>query len=108
MHTFVIAEIGSSWAYNISGALEAVAIAKKCGADAVKYQWTSDPREMERRRKVTSGAYDILHYPIGWIKDIHAECQRLGIEFMCTVFLPKDVDFMNPYVQRWKVASLEC
>lgn len=107
MHTFVIAEIGSAWTYSTSSALEAVYTAKQCGSDAIKYQWTSDPREMERRRNVASGTYDILHYPIGLIKDIRAECQRQGIEFMCSVYLPKDVDSMNPYVKRWKVASLE-
>lgn len=107
MSVFIIAEIGSAWTFSVTAALEAVAIAKKCRADAIKFQWTSDPREMERRRNVDSGAYDILHYPIGWIKDIHAECEAQGIEFMCTVFLPKDVYFLNPYVKRWKVASLE-
>lgn len=113
MSTFIIAEIGSAWRsreFDIDDklfAFEAVEVAKRYRADAIKFQWTSDPRYMGQRRNVASGAYDILHYPIGWIKDIHNYCKKVGIEFICSVFLPKDVDSMNPYVNRWKVASLE-
>lgn len=112
MHTFVIAEIGSAWQWKFAGttteAREAIAIAKSCGADAIKFQWTSDPREMEQRRHVKKGSYDILAWGESKLKFIAQECQESCIEFMCTVFLPCDVEKLNPYVKRWKVASLEC
>ncbi len=110
MNTFLIAEIGSAWRFgkeHFQNACKAIDVAKACGASAVKFQWTSDPREMEQRRNIAIGSYDILHYPIGWVKDIHDYCVSIGIEYMCSVYIHKDVDFMNPYVKRWKVASLE-
>lgn len=111
MHTFVIAEIGSAWRWKFAGtaaeASQAIAIAKDCGADAIKFQWTSNPREMEKRRNVKEGSYDILAWGKDKLEFIARECQESCIEFMCTVFLPCDVEALNPYVKRWKVASLE-
>jgi N,N'-diacetyllegionaminate synthase len=106
----VIAEIGSAWRFGdreLRNAHQAIGIAKEAGADAVKFQFTSDPRKMEARRNVPSGTYDILAWPASWIEYLHQVCEEAGIEFMCTVFLPEDVAILNPYVKRWKVASLE-
>jgi sialic acid synthase SpsE len=112
MHTLVIAEIGSAWLWFCAGTLidatSAIAIAKSCGADCIKFQWTSDPRKMEQRRNVPEGSYNILAWPKDMIPAIAEECRLRDIEFMCTVFLPEDVETLNPYVKRWKVASLEC
>ena len=111
MHTFVIAEIGSAWMFGPSPSvkmLDAVSIAKECGADAIKFQWVSNPRKMEQRRHVPSGSYDILAWPILWLHPVAELADELGIELMCTVFLKEDVETLNPYVKRWKVASLEC
>lgn len=111
--TFVIAEAGSSWrigtksARHIEYAKKCIAIAKNAGAQAVKFQWTSDPRLMEKRRKVPEGTYTILAWPQAWLNVFAAECEQLGIEFMCTVFLPGDVPIIAPFVKRFKVASLE-
>lgn len=111
--TFVIAEAGSSWrigtksARHIEYAKKCIRIAKEAGCDAVKFQWTSDPRLMEKRRKVPEGAYTILTWPQAWLNVFAAECEHLGIEFMCTAFLPQDVSIIAPFVKRFKIASLE-
>ena len=108
--TMIIAEIGSAWRFGPASSvqmLDAVSIAKECGADAIKFQWTSDPRKMEQRREVPIGSYDILAWPIMWFPQVAEAADELGIELMCTVFLPEDVEALNPYVKRWKVASLE-
>ncbi len=110
MHTTIIAEIGSAWRFGGNyplNAYSAINMAKRCGADIIKFQWVSDPRAMERRRNVPEGSYDILAWPKLWISMLHEKCESVGIEFLCTVFLPLDVATMNPYVKRWKVASLE-
>lgn len=113
MKTFIIAEIGSAWRYGDSplqhlvNAQEAVRIAKEAGASCIKFQWTSDPRKMEKRRKAKKGTYDILAWPEKWIEQLYKECEKVGIEWMCTVFLPADVKVIDPYVKRFKVASLE-
>jgi len=111
MHTFVIAEIGSAWrfgSYPSVQMIDAVSIAKERGADAIKFQWVSDPRKMEKRRNMSGGSYDILAWPIRWLPHVAEAAEELGIELMCTAFLPEDVETLNPYVKRWKVASLEC
>lgn len=110
--TLIIAEIGSAWRFgqesrHLSNAREAIKIAKECGADCVKFQWVSDPRKMEQRRNVPEGSYDILAWPEKWIRFIATYCEEFDIEFMCTVFIKEDVETLNPYVKRWKVASLE-
>jgi N,N'-diacetyllegionaminate synthase len=110
MKTFIIAEIGSAWRgiyCERNEAYHAILLAKSCGADAIKFQWTSDPRKMEQRRNVQPGSYDILSWPDYYIPGFAQECRERQIEFMCTVFLPEDVAMLNPYVKRWKVASLE-
>lgn len=108
--TMIIAEIGSAWRFGSAPSvqmLDAVSIAKECGADAIKFQWVSNPRKMEQRRKVPVGSYDILAWPIMFFPPVSEAAEELGIELMCTVFLPEDVKAMDPYVKRWKVASLE-
>jgi N,N'-diacetyllegionaminate synthase len=108
--TFIIAEIGSAWRFGdrqLRNAHQAIGAAKDAGADAIKFQFTSDTRKMEARRNVQSGTYDILAWPASYIEYFHHVCEEAGIEFMCTVFLPEDVAALNPYVKRWKVASLE-
>lgn len=113
MGTFIIAEIGSAWRFGENhaqhhrNALEAIDTAKSCGANAIKFQWTSDPRAMEKRRKIRRGSYDILAWPREWLEDFHEACALHEIEFMVTVFLEKDVPVIAPYVSRFKVASLE-
>lgn len=115
MSVLVIAEIGSAWRFgwelrgdHILNAKHAIDLAKDCGADCIKFQWCSDPRMMERRRNVPEGSYDILAWPQEWIPELAAHAKEIGIEWMCTVFLPEDVAVLNPFVKRWKVASLEC
>ena len=109
-HTTVIAEIGSAWRFGerqLENAYSAIRLAKSCGADVIKFQWTSNPRKMEQRRNVPAGSYNILAWPQDWLPNMASAARTAGIEFLCTVFLPEDVAIMNPYVQRWKVASLE-
>jgi sialic acid synthase SpsE len=62
---------------------------------------------MEQRRNVPKGSYDILAWPAAWIGLIREYTESVGIEFLCTVFLPCDVAVLNEHVKRWKVASLE-
>lgn len=108
--TLIIAEAGSSWRFgakHLANGRRCIEIAKSAGADCVKFQWTSDPHLLEKRRKVKPFTYEVLDYPKAWIQQLAAHCEDVGIEFLCTVFLPADVEYMNQFVKRWKVASLE-
>lgn len=112
--TFVIAECATTWYIgksaknHLAKAIKCIRMAKDCGADAVKFQWTSAPAMMAQRRHVTNlCAYYRLAWPKEWLPILAAECEDVGIEFMCTVYLPQDVATIAPYVRRFKIASLE-
>lgn len=110
MKTFVIAEAAASWCYGVrhlNNAIQAIEVAKAAGASAVKFQWCSDPRAMEKRRHVPKRTYDILAWDAAWLPMLAAQCEQRSIEFMCTVFLQKDIETITPLVTRLKIASLE-
>jgi len=109
--TFVIAECCSSWRFgdgHLANAFRMIEAAKACDSDAAKFQWCSDPVLMSQRRNDnTPSNYEILVYPIDWLHKLKAKCDEVGIEFMCTVFLEKDIPTIAPLVKRFKVASAE-
>lgn len=106
--TFIIAEAACTWLHGgLEAAFRSIRAAKECGADAWKTQWTSDPESMAMRRGVARDKYTRL----GWAQDalpkLKEECERVGIEFMCTVFIPKDVMIIQEYVEKFKVSAFE-
>lgn len=110
MRTFVIAEAGASHDTNKTWAIELVYIAKAAGADAIKFQFVSDPDEYAKRRKVPKEyreSYRKYALKAEWLDELHAIAKRQGLIFGCSVFLPKDVDQIEPYVDFFKVASFE-
>jgi N,N'-diacetyllegionaminate synthase len=112
--TFVIAEVGSAWVWEefnsttLARGIEAIKIAARCGADMLKMQWTSSSARMATRRNVDNQlAYTALEWPKEWMSIFKDESAANGIEFGATCYLPEDVAILNPYVKRWKIASLE-
>lgn len=121
---FIISELGSNWRFGkdecsgppvmigaeLQNAYRMIRAAKECGADAAKFQWVSDYRELMKRRKAPDSeewAYRYVHFPAEWLPLLKAECDRVGIEFMCTAYLPQDVAVIAPFVKRFKVAAKE-
>lgn len=109
---YVIADIGACHDGVVPRMFEAIAVAKQCGADMIKFQWTSDPDKMAARRKATEDGYaDVYRKYLTWAPGLHAvladECQKVGIDYGCTVFLPEDVGMVEKHVARFKVASFE-
>ena len=105
---FVIAELACTWLHGgLEAAYRGIRAAKECGADAAKFQWTSDPIEMGKRRGMDGEKYRRLAWPYIWHDLLKAECDRAGIEYLCTVFTPEDVKAITPYVQRFKVSAFE-
>ena len=108
--TFVIAECCSSWRFgddHLANAFRMIELAKECDASAAKFQWTSDPVLMAQRRHGKREEFDILAYPFGWLEKLKAKCDEVGVEFMVTCFIAKDIPSINPLVKRFKVASAE-
>lgn len=106
--TFIIAEAACTWLHaGLEGACRAIRAAKECGADAFKTQWTSDPEAMAMRRGVARDKYTRLAWSGDVLPRLKEECDRVGIEFMCTVFIPKDIPTIAKYVSRFKVSAFE-
>jgi len=108
MSTFIIAEAGSTHEQSLDRAYSLAVVARDAGADAVKYQYWSSPAHMRERRHVEGKtAYLKGSLKKEWLDYLHDEVWELGIEFMCTVYLPEDIPVIAPYVKRFKVASFE-
>ncbi len=113
MAVFVIAEAGSSWDCDESKAKRLIEAAKACGADAVKFQWTSNAKAMAERRLGPNAAgptqmyQRYLEYPLETLKRLKAHCDSVSIEFMVTVYLIEDIATIAPLVKRFKVSAFE-
>lgn len=110
MATYVIAEAGSCHDSFFHKAAALVREAKDCGADAVKFQYWSDPNELADRRRVPDAYREIYkryQLPIEWLKRLREHADEVGIDFMCTAYLPQDVHALSCLVKHFKVASFE-
>ena len=110
MRTLIIAEIGSTHDGVLTKAIDLVHLAKEAGADIVKAQyWSSAKRLAERRR--TGSTYEAIYaryqIPADWLPKLADAANKVGLGFMCTAYLPEDIEVVAPYVSRFKVASFE-
>lgn len=110
MRTFVIAEAGICHENVLDYAKRMVYEAAAAGADAVKFQFWSDPEKMVRKRQQKPEAKKVYQrYQLNrdWLPILKNEADEAGIEFMCTTYLHEDVDVVAPFVSRMKIAHLE-
>lgn len=107
---FIIADPGSCHEGNIEEAYTLCMRAQVYGADAIKFQYWSDARKLATQRGMPEmeRAYRKYRLPKTWLRKLKKLCNELGIEFMCTVYLPEDVETIMPYTERFKVSHLEC
>lgn len=108
-HTLVIAEIGSCHDRSIARAMDLVDTAAICGADAVKVQYWSSAERLAARRQAPAylSIYQDYAMPLLWLPVLAKRAALRGIEFLCTAYLPEDVDAIVPHVRRIKIASFE-
>lgn len=105
---FIIAEAACTWLHGgLEAAFRSIRAAKECGADAWKSQWTSDHEAMAMRRGVERDKYRRLGWSADALPKLKEECDRVGIEFMCTVFIEKDIKAIAQYVSRLKISAFE-
>ena len=119
--TFVIAEAGVNHNGSPDLALELVAAAKACGADAVKFQTFEASALVTRTAPKAAyqragGAGDDAQHAmlaalefdnVAW-RSIHAHCRGVGIEFLSSPFDERAADFLDELgVRVFKVPSGE-
>ena len=108
MKPYIIAEAACTWLHKgIKGAMESIEAAAEAGASAWKTQWTSDSVAMHKRRLIPGDHYKRLSWPREWIPLMTEACHKNVMDYMCTVFLPKDVEAIAPYIDKFKVSAYE-
>jgi len=108
MKTIVVAEIGSNWEGDLRIAERIVKECKGAGADIVKFQmWrASDLYSKDHPSWKVIKKSELTFKKAKSIKKI---ADKHGIEFMCSVFYPDAVRFLESLdVKRYKIASRTC
>ena len=97
---FVIAEIGVNWDGDFELARDMMQHAKDSGCNAVKFQaYTPELiKEHPHASRLIKSA--IVNSNIEKIDEI---AKSVGIEWFCTPMYPEAVDFLNHYVNRFKI-----
>ena len=108
MKTYIIAEAACTWLHGgLDAAKRSIHLAASAGASAWKTQWTSDHLAMHKRRGIAGDHYKRLQWDINYHKELSEACQKEGIDYLCTVFIPQDVHHVAPYVAAGKVSAFE-
>jgi len=104
----LIAEIGLNHNGRFDVAIEMIKAAKYAGADIVKFQYfLTDILCLNRNDFSAYALLDKIKMHEQWIPLLKAECDRSGVEFLCTVFCKYSAEAIAPYVKRFKIASPE-
>lgn len=118
---FVVAEISTNHGQDLTRAIKLIKEAKKCGADAVKFQAfdpdvitiQSDSRHFRIKHPEWGGQtlYDLYkkaYTPWEWFKKIKKAAKKEGMIFLASAFDEKAVDFLESLdIHAHKIASFE-
>ncbi|RZD47650.1 MAG: hypothetical protein CXT78_02195 [Thaumarchaeota archaeon] len=97
---FLVAEIGVNWDGDMEIAANMMKTAKKVGFDAVKFQAFNENiigEHPEKNRLLKSAITKKNIDPISNLS------KSIGIEWFCTPMYIEAVDFLEPYVKRFKI-----
>lgn len=116
---YVIAEVGVNHEGSLAKAKELIELAGEGGADAAKFQsYTADslasrnsPAYWDLAMEPTASQHELFGRYSSFGEDEFAEladhCSSVGIEFLCTPFDDRSVEFLEPLVPAYKVASAD-
>jgi len=118
--TYFIADIAANHDGDIDRAKKLITLAKESGADAVKFQhhdvtkYVSDVGFKSLGGKYSHQAswnktifevYKDAEVPKGWAVNLKKFCDEIGIDFFSTPYDLDLVDYLDPYVQAYKIGS---
>ena len=97
---FLVAEIGVNWDGDIEIASNMMKYAKDVGFDAVKFQAYNEDiiGEHPEKNRLLKSAITKEN-----IESISNASKSIGIEWFCTPMYVEAVDFLEPYVKRFKI-----
>lgn len=118
---YFIAEMSGNHGGNLEKAMDIVRAAAEAGADCLKLQtYTADTITIDHdgsdfmtlkglwEGRTLYDLYEEAHTPWEWQTDIKAECEKLGMDFLSSVFDPTSVDFLESIeCGAYKIASPE-
>jgi sialic acid synthase SpsE len=108
LKTTIVAEIGSNWEGNLITAKKIIHECKKADADIVKFQmWRA--KDLYSKDHPSWNIIKKSELTFEKAKKIKKIADDIGIEFMCSVFYPEGVEFLESLnIKRYKVASRTC
>ena len=95
-----MAEIGVNWDGDFDLAKEMMFHAKKTGCNAVKFQAYTNEMVKDHPQKSRLENCSVTKENVNKISTI---AKNVGIEWFCTPMYPEAVDFLNPFVSRFKI-----
>lgn len=118
---YFIAEMSGNHGGSLEKATEIVRAAAEAGADCLKLQtYTADTITIDHdgpefmtpeglwEGRTLYDLYNEAYTPWEWQAEIKAECDRLGLDFLSSVFDPTSVDFLESIgCEAYKIASPE-
>jgi len=101
---FLIAEIGVNWDGDFGLARDMITHAKDAGCDAVKFQAFQKElvQDHPKSSRLVKSAISSTN-----VEEINKIADEVGIEWFCTPMFPDAVDFLDPYVKRYKIREFD-
>ena len=103
--TYIIAEIGNNHEGNFELACEMIGLAAEAGADAVKFQSIVPDRLVSARNKKRVKQLTRFQFSPEQFADLAGLADKHGVAFMSTPFDLAAVDYLDPLVPAFKIAS---
>lgn len=116
---YIIAEIGVNHEGSMEQAKKLIEQAKEGGADAAKFQSykaaslasKNSPAYWDTNKEKTQNQYALFkkydHFGEKEYVELAKHCKKIGIEFVSTPFDDKAVEFLDPLVSFFKIASAD-
>ena len=116
---YMIAEIGVNHEGSMKIAKKMILMAKKGGADAVKFQTykaellasKNSPAYWDTKKEKTKNQFELFkkydNFEIKDYQELYKFCRKKNIDFLSTPFDEKAVDFLNPMMPYFKIASAD-
>ena len=118
--TYFIADIAANHDGNLDKALELINKSAEAGADAAKFQhfsaetivsdygFKSLGSQQSHQASWTKSVFEVYKdasIPLEWTSKLKKECEKNNIEFLTSPYSIELVDFVNPYLEAFKIGS---
>ena len=101
---FVVAEIGVNWEGNFDLLKNMISTSKKLGCNAVKFQSFNEEMIKNHPQKSRLMKSTISKSNV---EEINQIVKAIGIEWFSTPMYLEAVDFLNPFVKKFKIRELD-